>query len=135
MRRLSFAGVPPYYFFQCRPTEGNKHFALPIERSYKLLIQAARNVSGLARRARLVMSHDKGKIEVAGLTEQHIVCRFHRARDPHDDGRVMLMRRDDRAIWFDDLREVTKVGPVHHAQADDRGKRPGSFRVDGGRRS
>jgi len=104
MRRLSFAGVPPYYFFQCRPTEGNLPYELPLVAAYKTLEKAKAMVSGLAKRARLVMSHASGKIEVAGLDRRHIYLRYHRARDPKNEGRFMVFERDDHAYWFDDLK-------------------------------
>lgn len=100
---LSWMGVPPYYFFQCRPTVGNKPFEMPIVEGWKILTEAMTKVSGLARRARLAMSHSSGKVEVPVITDDMIVCRYHRARRPEDDGRVMLFRRDDQAYWLDDL--------------------------------
>jgi len=100
---LSWLGVPPYYFFQCRPTEGNKPYEIPIVESWTVLNQAMTMVSGLARRARLAMSHASGKVEVPAVTEDLIVCRYHRAKNPDNDGRVMLFRRDDEAYWLDDL--------------------------------
>ncbi len=100
---LSWMGVPPYYFFQCRPTEGNKPFEIPITESWTVLNQAMTKVSGLARRARLAMSHEFGKVEVPAVTDDLIVCRYHRAKNPANDGRVMLFRRDDKAYWLDDL--------------------------------
>ena len=126
MQRLSFAGVPPYYFFQCRPTEGNKPFVLPIVQSYEVLRRAMSRVSGLARRARLIMSHARGKVEVQAVTETRIICRFHRARDPEDDGRIMIFDRDDRAYWFDELLaqkslQVQRAATRLHARAARRG--------------
>ena len=103
MRELSFIGVPPYYFFQCRPTEGNKPFDIPIVRSYTVLEEAKRRVSGLAKRARLVMSHELGKVEVVGVTDDRIYLRFHRARYQEDEGRFLVCHRNDDAYWLDDL--------------------------------
>jgi KamA family protein len=103
MRELSFIGVPPYYFFQCRPTEGNKPFDIPIARSYAVLEEAKRSVSGLAKRARLVMSHELGKVEVVGMTSEHVYLRFHRARYLEDEGRFMVCHRNDEAFWLDEL--------------------------------
>ena len=102
MRQLSFAGVPPYYFFQCRPTQGNGSFLLPIVRAYQLLEKAKARVSGLAKRARFVMSLASGKVEMVGLNRDHIMVRYHRARDPNDEGRVLAINRDDRAFWLDE---------------------------------
>jgi len=106
MRNLSRIGIPPYYFFQCRPTMGNKVFAVPIVEAYINLEEAKRSVSGLAKRAKYVMSHATGKIEIVGLTDKRIYLKYHRARDPHDESRFMAFARDDSAYWLDDLRSI-----------------------------
>jgi len=103
IRTLSFAGVPPYYFFQCRPTEGNLPFALTMVEAYRLLESAKKKVSGLAKRARLVMSHASGKIELVGLTRTRMYLKYHRARNHEDEGRFLSFKRDDNAYWLDDL--------------------------------
>lgn len=115
--RLSFLGVPPYYVFQCRPTRGNNIYTLPLEQAYRNFIEAWRHSSGLARRARFVMSHHSGKIEVTGLTRGHILFRYHRAPNPANDGKIIICRRNPRGIWFDDYVKVdslsdTMVEPV-----------------------
>ncbi|MDH4158054.1 MAG: KamA family radical SAM protein [candidate division Zixibacteria bacterium] len=111
MRKLSFIGVPPYYVFQCRPTEGNRPFAIPLVRGYRVFRGARKKVSGLAKRARLVMSHASGKIEIVGLTEHRLYMRYHRAKNADDDERFMIFRRDNNAYWLDDL---VPVEPVPH---------------------
>jgi KamA family protein len=105
-RRCSANGVPPYYVFQCRPTAGNRPFAVPVERAYKVFETAKMRGSGLAKRARLCMSHESGKIEVLGLTARHAIFKYHRAADPDLSGRVMIFRRNPLAYWFDDYREL-----------------------------
>ena len=104
-RKCSFMGLPPYYVFQCRPTLGNKTFAVPVEEAYRIFEQAMKNCSGLACRARFVMSHHTGKIEIVGLANSHIVFKYHRAVDPADTGRIMLFKRNPFAYWFDDYEE------------------------------
>ena len=52
------------------------------------------------------MSHARGKFEITGLDDDYIHLRCHRARDPEEDGRVLMARRDDRAVWLDDLELV-----------------------------
>tara|TARA_B100000686_G_scaffold346032_1_gene431732 strand:- start:2695 stop:3912 length:1218 start_codon:yes stop_codon:yes gene_type:complete len=101
-RKLSFLGVPPYYVFLCRPTMGNKPFLTPIEESYEIFEQARMKCSGLAKRARLVMSHSTGKVEVVGLTEDHIVFKYHRAADNGDSSRLLIFKRNPEACWLDD---------------------------------
>lgn len=104
--KLSFAGCPPYYLFQGRPTAGNEPYAVPLVRTWKIFQGAIRRGSGLARRARLVMSHETGKIEVLAVDQQRIYLRYHEAKDPRNIGRFMTFRRDDDAYWFDELEPV-----------------------------
>lgn len=111
-RKLSFSGVSPYYVFQCRPSLGNRLFQTPVEQSYEILQHAWKACSGLAKRARFVMSHATGKIEVVGETASHIVMRYHQAADPADIGRTLVFERNPVARWFDDYR--------HHAGTSDR---------------
>ncbi|MCD6249556.1 MAG: KamA family radical SAM protein [candidate division Zixibacteria bacterium] len=107
MQQLAVAGVPPYYFFQGRPTEGNLPFALTLVESYHALERAKAMVCGLAKRASLIMSHDLGKIAMVGLDRDHIYLRYHRAREPKNEGLLMVFRRDDSAYWLDDLQQVS----------------------------
>ncbi|MBN8526235.1 MAG: KamA family radical SAM protein [Planctomycetes bacterium] len=109
-RRLSFIGVPPYYLFQGRPTAGNAPYEVPIVRGYALFEAAKTRVSGLAKRARFVMSHERGKIEIVGIDEQRMYLRFHRAKDPADEGRMMVYLRDESASWLDQLIPVPGLG-------------------------
>ncbi len=106
MSKLSHIGIPPYYFFQCRPTAGNRIFTVPMVEAYIKLEKAKKTVSGLAKRAKYVMSHATGKIEIVGLTDKRIYLKYHRARDPRDESRFMAFARDDSAYWLDDLRKI-----------------------------
>ncbi len=103
---LSFMGVPPYYFFQCRPTAGNKTYSTRIEETLDIIESARLRVSGLGARVRYVMSHETGKIEILGRTENLIFFRYHRAADPENSGRFMVYRRNPSAHWFDDYTEL-----------------------------
>jgi len=105
--RLSYVGVPPYYLFIGRPTQGNLHFAVPIEEAFEIFEQARMKCSGLAMRARLVMSHATGKIEVVGRTETETYFRYHRAADPTDKARFMIFPSRPDAYWFDDYTGMT----------------------------
>lgn len=102
-RKLSFIGAPQYYLFQGRPTAGNAPFEVPIVRGYFLFEEAKKRVSGLAKRARFVMSHERGKIEIVGVTDTRIFLRFHRARNPLEEGRFLSFYRNDAACWLEDL--------------------------------
>ncbi len=108
---LSFIGVPPYYVFHCRPTEGNESYSLSVEEGFQIFQEAQRNTSGLARRARYSMSHVSGKVEVAAMTDEHIIFRYHRAADPKMQGRTMVFERKPSAQWFDDYPESVAYMP------------------------
>jgi KamA family protein len=109
---LSFIGVPPYYIFQCRPTAGNKAYSVPLEEAYGIFSKAQSHVSGLAKRARFAMSHQTGKIEVAAMTADQIVFKYHRAADAENLGRAMIFARNPNAHWFDDYREAERYRPM-----------------------
>jgi KamA family protein len=103
---LSYVGIPPYYLFICRPTLGNKTYSVPIEESFEIFEQARMKCSGLAKRARLVMSHCTGKIEIVGLTDNNVYMRYHRAANPQEKARFMIFKRNPNAYWFDDYSEI-----------------------------
>ena len=106
LEELSFIGVPPYYVFQCRPTAGNKAYSTKIEDTIDLVEAVRSAVSGLAARVRYVMSHETGKIEILGKTNELVFFRYHRAADPENAGKFMVYRRNPEAHWFDDYSEL-----------------------------
>ncbi len=114
LRNLSFAGVAPYYVFQCRPTLGNRHFAVPVEEGYRILEQAKSRCSGLAKRPVFAMSHRTGKIRIVGLDDECIYFKYHQAARREDIGKFMVFARNPEAVWFDDyqtpLRECRVPG-------------------------
>jgi hypothetical protein len=42
-------------------------------------------------------------VEIVGLDEERIYARYHRAKNPRDDGRFIVFARDDSALWLDEL--------------------------------
>jgi lysine 2,3-aminomutase len=101
-RKLSFAGISPYYVFQCRPTTGNHLFQVPVEQSYAIIQKSWQACSGLAKRARFIMSHATGKIEIVGTTAGHVFMRYHQAAEKADIGKFMVFKSNPLARWFDD---------------------------------
>jgi len=96
-------GMPQYYLFQGRPTAGNAPYRVPLVRGWELFDAARRRCSGLSRRVRFAMSHASGKVEVVGLDSERMYLRYHRALDPEDESRLLVVRRDDGACWLDEL--------------------------------
>jgi len=111
-RKLAGLGVAPYYVFQCRPTLGNKPYAVPVERGYRIFEAARGRVSGIAKRVRFVMSHAMGKLEIVALTRENIVFKFHRAAREQDTGKVLIYRRNPGAYWLDDYAEPIEEVPL-----------------------
>lgn len=111
LQRCTEAGCPQYYLFQSRPTAGNGGFVVPIVRGFELLSEARSTLSGLSRRARFCMSHSTGKIEIAGVDDRAIYARYHRAKNPADQDRMIVLRRDDSAYWLDQLEPIAGSTP------------------------
>lgn len=78
-------------------------YTVPLVRGWKLFDTARHRCSGLSRRVRFVMNRATGKIETVGVERKGIHLRYHRALDEADESRLMVARRDVRALWFDDL--------------------------------
>ncbi|HEA83798.1 MAG TPA: radical SAM protein, partial [Thermodesulfobacterium geofontis] len=108
IEELSFTGITPYYFFQCRPVVGNRMFSTNIEDTIDIVESARSKVSGLAAKVRYVMSHETGKIEILGKTKEHIFFRYHRAANPEDAGKIMVYKRNPSACWFDEYTELVE---------------------------
>lgn len=100
--RLSYVGIIPYYVFQCRPTLGNKPYTVPIEETCEIFEQAKALCSGHGKRARYVMSHATGKIEITGVTSKFVVMKYHSAAVPANHGKVMVFNRNAKAFWLED---------------------------------
>jgi len=111
-RELSFIGCPPYYLFQGRPTAGNEPYEVPIVRGWGIFREAMRRGSGLSRRAKYVMSHETGKVEILAVDDRHIYLRYHRARDEAQRGRYMIFKRNDEAYWLDQLEPAESDVPA-----------------------
>jgi KamA family protein len=110
--RLAAIGIPPYYVFQCRPTVGNKPFAVPIEEGYRIFEDAKADLSGLAKRSRFIMSHATGKLEITSLTDEHIIFKYHNSAHDENRSRVLIYKRNPSAYWLDDYNElVGSFGP------------------------
>jgi lysine 2,3-aminomutase len=114
-RKLSYVGDSPYYLFQCRPTLGNRHFAVPVEEGYLIFEKAKTLCSGLAKRSTFAMSHATGKIAVVGLNEEQIYFKYHQAARHSDIGKFMAYQRNPKAIWFDDYRDLVREWRIGEA--------------------
>ena len=115
--QLSFIGVPPYYVFLCRPTLGNETYSVPVEKGYQIFEHARTLCSGLGKRARLVMSHETGKVEVVGMTETQILFKYIRAAVDENGAKFMAFNKNPEALWLDDYREAKIEFPLDALQS------------------
>ena len=106
-RRLTSAGVMPYYIYQCRPTLGNKDYSVPVLKAYDIFCQAKSRSFGLARTARFVMSHSTGKIEVIGVSKKHVFMRYHRSVNNGNKFGVIILQKNPEAYWYDDFTQLS----------------------------
>jgi len=115
--QLSFIGVPPYYVFLCRPTLGNETYSVPVEKGYQIFEHARTLCSGLGKRARLVMSHETGKVEVVGMTETQIFFKYIRAAVDENGAKFMAFNKNPSALWLDDYVEAKGEFPLDALQS------------------
>ncbi|MFC1563350.1 KamA family radical SAM protein [candidate division KSB1 bacterium] len=113
---LADAGIPPYYVFICRPTRGNMSYTVPIEQCIEIFDEARVRCSGLAKRARLAMSHASGKIEVLGMTDDYVFFKYHRVVHLSQDSNFIICERNPGAFWFDDYDEAVAECLIDEAE-------------------
>lgn len=109
---LYSAGVAPYYIFQQRPVLGSNHTRVSISRGLEIIEQAKKKMSGLAKRARYIMSHYTGKVEIFAKTiingEPNVILKYHNARDNDEIGKVIIAPLSKDDYWLNDIHEDVK---------------------------
>ena len=113
-RELRRNKVENHYFFCGRDIIGHKAFNVPIEEAWRILNESQKGLSGVETHARLSITHYKGKTEVSAVTNDplpgvpggengFVVLKLLRsAASAPDRGKVCLVGRNPRAIWFSD---------------------------------
>jgi len=112
-RSLKRVGAENHYFFCGRDIVAHEAFNVPIETAWHALNESQKGLSGVETRARLSITHYKGKTEVAAVTNEPIpgvpgtengVVIFkilRNAASAPDRGKVCIVGRNPEAIWFD----------------------------------
>ncbi len=116
-RALKRVGAHNHYFFCGRDIVAYKAFNVPIETAWLTLNESQKGLSGVENHARLSITHYKGKTEVAAVTNEpipglagsengvvifKILRNFH---DAKDRGKVCIVGRSPKALWFDDYED------------------------------
>lgn len=104
MQKLTANDIVPYYVFQCRPVTGVKQqFQVPFVKAYSIIEKCKRNLSGLDKRFRYIMSHKTGKIEIVNVDrEGNAILKYHQAKKAADIGRVFIYRFGPHDCWLPD---------------------------------
>ena len=102
LTKLTKIGIVPYYFFQMRPTVGNKSFGVPIEETIDLLNDAYDGLPGISKNIKFVMSHETGKIEVIGKSDDKVILKYHRNHDKENANKIMIFQSNKEAYWLED---------------------------------
>lgn len=113
-REFKRAGGENHYFFCGRDIVAYRAFNVPIETAWNVLNESQKGLSGVETHARLSITHYKGKTEVNAVTNQPIpglkgsedgVVIFkilRNAGSAPDRGKVCIVGRNPKALWFDD---------------------------------
>lgn len=111
-RALKRVGAENHYFFCGRDIVAHEAFNVPIERAWQVLNESQKGLSGVETRARLSITHYKGKTEVAAVTNKSlagipgtengfVIFKILRnAASAPDRGKVCIVGRNPEAIWF-----------------------------------
>ncbi len=112
-RAMKRVGAENHYFFCGRDIVAHEAFNVPIEAAWQTLNESQKGLSGVETRARLSITHYKGKTEVSAVTNGPIpgvpgtengVVIFkilRNALSAPDRGKVCIVARNPEAIWFD----------------------------------
>jgi KamA family protein len=97
-------GINPYYVFQCRPVQRvRKHFSVPVAEGYRIVEEAKAMLDGYAKRFKYVMSHRSGKLEIMGVRGNKVLLKYHEAKDPRNDARILERTLTKEAAWLDEM--------------------------------
>ncbi len=99
---LTKIGLMPYYVFQCRPVKKLKHiFQVPLYRAFDIIEETRSMLDGLSKRFRFVMSHETGKIEILGRSDDHLYFKYHQAKDKLLAGKIFHKKLGKNDCWLD----------------------------------
>jgi lysine 2,3-aminomutase len=88
---------------------GNGAYSVPLEEACQIFQKAQARCSGLAKRARFVMSHASGKIEIIAVKDGFVYMKYLQASSFENEGRFMVLPSNKNAHWLDDYRMETDV--------------------------
>ncbi|MCK4541598.1 MAG: KamA family radical SAM protein [Spirochaetales bacterium] len=107
MNGLVSIGIAPYYVFQCRPVKGvRNNFQTTIIDGIRILDEARKSLSGIAKRFKYVMSHPLGKIEILGTLGEEIIFKVHEAKYVEQTGIMFTLPIEEVDGWLPEFLEL-----------------------------
>lgn len=73
---MAFIGCHQYYVFHCRPTDGNSHFMLPLDKAFSIFERESRSGSGLSKTARYCIAHKAAKLQVLCVDGSQVFLKY-----------------------------------------------------------
>jgi KamA family protein len=99
---LTRVGIIPYYIFQCRPVKKVKNlFQVPLQKAIAIVDETKSMLDGLSKRFRFVMSHETGKIEIMGISDDQMYFKYHEAADHTLTGKIFNKRLNKDDCWLE----------------------------------
>ncbi len=96
-------GIVPYYLFQCRPTLKNESFIVPLIEGVKIVNEARKHLSGLAKSFRFILSNKLGKVELLGfLKGELLVYRYHQCKKRKLINKIFIKQIHKDTRWIDE---------------------------------
>jgi len=80
-----------------------RHFIVPLKEGYEIIENAKKNMSGLSKKFKYIMSHITGKIEIVGVENDYLYLKYHQAKNRKNIGKFFKKRLTPFAGWLDDL--------------------------------
>ena len=108
-RGLTAIGIQPYYIFQCRPVKHVMGYQVPLEKGLAIIQEAKKQLNGLSKAFRYIMSHPRGKIEIVGKHKDEVYFKFHQAKNAEDQERIFFHTISSRATWLDENLRPSEV--------------------------
>lgn len=105
LNALTKINIIPYYIFQCRPVVHVKTpFQIPLLNGCDIIKETRKQCNGYAKRFKFAMSHEQGKIEIIGKSnEKEIVFKFHQAKKFSDNERIFIKEMNENQCWLDKI--------------------------------